>query len=449
MEICRPTLALAPCFLLFGCTTLAAKLELGPPGVNVVSFRECLLDRGFYSPRALTGIAAKDWQRRHGKPPEHDAPPWMKPAKPLLTREELLYQKPAAFVFKAAAIISDGLMPALEYDAETGPPFPDAKRGSNPESPYRNVRAPDPYPWPGTKDVPDNPGSGRNPQPDWRLNRFLDCYIGPVGPNDGSLTAGDSDVEGRLLRGHILLALLSKFGTELVLSHPSRRQVAQAELLLGHIADAETSLRSASLVMNDPTAATYLAPLRLLDASGNELKVADGQILTSAGVKSNTAAIAKILFPDPNAKAMPVLLWRDYTTRLLRIFQVGVDIERIDTEQTLDRAANLLAAFSGALKGFLPILQDGLNGVMTVQKTRIYADAYLRDARQTLSATSGATSVSGTGMTYDVKTLRMGWTVWDDEIISACKILATVAKKSEDSIACIPKPGASAAPASQ
>jgi hypothetical protein len=317
------------CLSLSGCTTIGSGIAVTPPGIGTHVFRECLLDRGFYPSSA----------------PSPDA---------------LLAQSSGAFVASATTIIANGLMPTLAYD-------PASKDSAN--SPYTI-----------------------EPGHDWPLNRFLDCYIGPVSDDDG---------EGRLLRAHILLVLTAKFGAELVLSHSGSRQVAQAERLLGHVADAELALRSASRIMAAPSAS--------------------GQFVVA----------------DPASAMQTNLRWRAYATRLLRVFQVGVDAERIDAQQSIDRAANLVAAFSGSTTDFSSVLRDGLAGVVAVQGIRLYGDAYLRDARETLAMTRRATTVDGGNIAYDVAAFRQGWKNWDDELAATCATLATVARK--DDPGCLPR----------
>ncbi|RZF63246.1 hypothetical protein EWE75_17005 [Sphingomonas populi] len=441
--------------LLGGCTTLSSGIAVAPPGVDRNSFQECLLTAGFYSPHALTGVALDDWTAHHAL--ERDGK-ILYPAKPLPSRDEILRQTPAKFIVTATAIIADGMMPSVEYvDPNTKPGEKTYEQDYGANLPYAIMRGPDPYPAPDRTATsrPGNPGTGMEPGPDWRLNRFLDCYVAPVGPASAvaakQITAGDADTEGRLLRGHILLALLAQYGTELIVSRPSSKQVTQAELLLGHVIDAERSLRGASLVLNPETRAKLPASLisqanetgllvydegvLVETEAGKPKKGPDGKTIPAKGVKMLTLT-------DPAGTIQPTLGWYGFTTRLLRVFQVGVDVERIDAQQTLDRASNLIAAFSGAIQGFLPILKDGLSGFVTVQKTRIYGDAYLRDARATLNVARNATLArpDAAAMTYDVPKIQKSWALWDNEIDSACKVLATVAKKDEASGKCIPDP---------
>lgn len=425
--------------LLAGCTTISSGVVAGPPGINQYSFRECLLDNGFYSRQALSGIALADWERRHADPRfaardrRHPNP----------TARVLLEESSAAFVQRSARILIDGLMPSLEYWQAEDRPTPDGARAGRPAPalrgapgyadggrnlPYVQIPEPVPYPEQPAQGLGDflRP-QGASERPDWRLNRFLDCYLAPVGGADPALAAdpaaapgwnrnGDEDGEGRLLRAHILLTLLTRFGTQLIVSHPGKRQVAQAELLLGHVAEAEKALRTASLVWSPELRARFPAgAIVLTDDHGKPT--------------GDVEAAASFTLAGENGRVQPVLRWYGYTTRLLRVFQIGVDIERIDLQQSLDRASNIVAAFSGPLKGFDAILKDSLSGIVTVQKVRIYGDAYLRDARETLRVHRTLTGRSGTGWIYDVKATRAAWRLWDAELGKSCQVLATVAQK--------------------
>ena len=274
---------------------------------------------------------------------------------PAPAKDALLAQSAGAFAVGAAANIADGLMPTLAYTPSSDATYTVAAH-------------------------------------DWRLNRFLDCYVGPV---------GDEDNEGRLLRAHILLVLMAKFGAELVLSHANGQQVAQAERLLGHVADAELALRGASRIMAEP------------------------------------AASGQITIDDPTDGMQTTLRWRAFASRLLRVFQVGVDDERIDAQQSIDRGANLVAAFSGSSPDFSLLLRDGLTGAIAVQGIRLYGDAYLRDARETLAMSRRATTVENGNFTYDAATIRQGWKIWDAELTTTCATLATVART--DDPGCLPK----------
>lgn len=430
------TAVLATSVSLGGCTTIGSGVVTGPPGINKYAFRECLLDNGFYSHQALSGIAAADWRRRH-QDPKFAARDLRHPTPEART---LLEESSANFVLRSSKIIANGLMPSLQYwqpgdrrsgtgAAETsGAAAFDDTRGEEDHGrnlPYVLMPAPRDYPEHPQNGIDDFAKGGAD-RPDWRLNRFLDCYIAPVGAPDALKAAtgvpglsaqnGDDDIEGRLLRAHILLTLLTRFGTQLIVSHPGKKQVTQAELLLGHVAEAEKALRSASLVWN--------AELRA-QAAGTRLLTVDDQAGGHDIDKASTLTLS-----DGIDDLQPVLRWYGYTTRLLRVFQIGVDIERIDLQQSLDRASNIVAAFSTPIKGaFNAILKDSLAGIATVQEIRIYGDAYLRDARETLSVHRRFTKRDPSAWRYDVRSLRAGWTLWDAELTRSCLVLATVAQK--------------------
>jgi hypothetical protein len=401
---------------LSGCTTIASGVLDAPPGVNKYSFRGCLLENGFYSPHHLTGIAATDRDLRH-------SPPGKAP-KPLPDRRYWLERTSPAFIANATKIIGDGLMPAVQY---TGAIDPAGAARIKFNEPY--VLMTDPGPYPGDKPL----ASGY----DWRLNRFLDCYVAPV---------DDDDVEGRLLRAHILLVLLTQFGKELIVSHASSKQVTQAELLLGHVVDAEKALRDASVIMTPATHQAFgqndAGVVNLLGADKTtQLTEADGKLFLKSGGAAYSGALGYVTVRSDDGQ--PVLRWKEYVTRLLRVFQVGIDDERNDAQQSLDRASNLIAAFSGPPSGFLPISKDGLAGVVSVQKTRLYGDAYLRDSRETRFVAVDALDASKTGeWTYNVSQYDAAWKRWDKELTDACTVLATIAKK--DNVSCLPKPASTA-----
>lgn len=449
-----------------GCTTVATRVAVVPPSTNKNSFRECLLDRGFYSYDALTGIPLRDWHYRHNDSRFDDL-------KDREDRYALLEQNDGAFVIRATRIIAAGLMPTEQYsdprvtDTVSRGAANFADKGVN--HPYVDEAAPQRYPIPksvaGAAPVEGEvakPSIGYAEGMNWRLNRFLDCYIAPVGmtPSPGKSDRplypeapaglhehGDEDIEGRLLRGHILLTLLAQYGTELIISHPSGRQVAQAELLLGHIKDAETALRRSSLALMDPDelAKKPTGLLIVKDDKGRAIDLAATGKAATVGAAAAKPKIATITILGYRGKAQPSLEWFDYTTRLLRVFQVGVDIQRIDAQQTLDSFSNLIAAFSGPVKGFESVLRDGLRGVVTVQKIKLYGGAYLRDARGTLAVARNSTSRAGENWTYDVQTLAHGWRLWDAQLVQACTVLATVAKKDPAGTTCVPVDPANAA----
>lgn len=409
-----PLALIVPIVALPGCTLLSTGFAVAPPGVNRTSFRECLLDSGFYTPTALTGIARDDWFYRHAA----DKP------LPTKTRQQLLDQNGSAFVAGATRIIADGLMPSVQYWPSTAATA--ATQGLDEKgigAPY--VPIPGPGPFKNSTDNPalfergiSDPVATSKDRPDWKLNRYLDCYVGPVGAGVWAPVGGDADVEGRLLRGHILLALLTQYGTELIVSHPSRRQVAQAELLLGHIVEAERTLREASAVM---------------DVGGRDALIGKGAITLDDPAAPTMLTYA---FDDRQRS----LRWSSFVTRLLRVFQVALDSERIDTQQSLDRAGNLIAAFSGGnIAGFVPIFKDALAGAASVQKTRIYGDAFLRDARESLSSHRAGTAFNQdrSGVRYDIGRTADAWQLWDEPLARACGVLATVAKH-EQAETCIP-----------
>jgi len=402
-------LSLVP--LLSSCTLFASNIAVDPPGVATTDFRTCLDKHQFFDGLGDAGSPLRSQL----------AGPFVPDKRGRLKTND------AEFVIEATRIIYRGVLPALSYSGGLG----------DVESPYKA-----------------RPG-------DWKLNRFLDCYIGEVGPatnleqpnSPAAFGVEDQDAEGRLLRGHILLVLLTKYGVQLLVSHPSGKQVKQAELLLGHVIDAEKSLRSVSAVMSPDivdaanaaaTADGLTEPFKLSKVDPSGPPAAAPAPAAIAGPPAAAApAPAKLAAKDAkyvtyvalSGKQQITLHWYNAVTRVLRVFQVGVDDEQIDIQQTLDRASNLLEAFSNAFKGFVPILKDALSGLVTVQKTQIYGDAFLRDARETLAVHRSGVHYTGTGtdteITYEVAKTRAGWKLWDDQLNESCAVLATVAQKDK------------------
>jgi hypothetical protein len=415
---------------LSSCTTLATGIVSQPPGINRYSFRACLLDNGFFTPTALTDVASRDYVDRHrGDTDEAHS------------RADMMTVSDAAFIARTARTMRDDLMPHLQYERS---PEGVAKMASalldpSLNRPYGQNREGERYPERGFAKT-TVPAVGSDAIPENSVNRYLDCYLAPVGheaagdeplagfisPNDG-----DYDVEGRMLRAHILLALAANYGAELLSARPSANLATRAERLLIHVRSAEEAIRAASPVMNPTLRA-------VLEAAGSDIATPSGdQIL----IKSR---------PGPSAQVS--LRWTGTATRTLRVFQVAADIQMIDAQQSLDRAKNILAAFNqpSALL-FEGVLKDALKGFGTIQKVRLFGDAMLRDSRETLavhrrSLCPGASACQADFL-YDAINFSAArpvtpkdnawlWLHWDKQIARACVVIASAAK--QENANCIP-----------
>lgn len=410
-------------FVLASCTTIATGVTSHPPGIHPGSFRECLLDNGFFTPTALAGTSKRDFEDKH-----------VEDKGATKSRKDIMGLPGPEFTALTARIMRNDLMPHLQYGGETA-------NGDllNPSlnRPYaENIEGPG-YAEGGfsRRTAPDT--GGDKALAEIAVNRYLDCYLGPVGHesqsdalNAGKLAAndGDDDIEGRMLRAHILLTLAANYGAELLSSRPSANLASRAERLLTHVRDAEEAIRLSSPVMNSAMRATFAdAGLASMDNKTGILKMPEKA--------STTSQIS--------------LRWHDTATRILRVFQVAADIEMIDARQSLDRAKNLLAAFNQpSTLLFEGVLKDALKGFGTIQKVRLFGDAMLRDARESLAVhrrrlcTAGGScsgefvySLPPAGTQAEGVDERM-WLLWDRELARACTVIASAAKK--DDASCIP-----------
>lgn len=287
------------------------------------SFRECLLSNGFFTDTALLGRSRELAEARWRAAATRSAP------RPL---RDIAGMSDPAFFALTARTIRTGLFPRLQLGegiAWTEQEGGDGARAVAEESyngPYAIVSEGGAYDAAASPLAAPRPGPPPQ-RPDIAVNRYLDCYIAPVGTDvfgSGSAAAedGDYDMEGRLLRAHLLLTMIASYGAELVSTGSGKRAPGHAARLLGHVRDAEMSLRMVSVVANDSLLQAAVLQ-RWAEQSGPMLRVAQDR----AGV-----SLAR--------------RWDGYATRLLRTFQVAVDVEVIDAHQWFDRGSNVIAALS-------------------------------------------------------------------------------------------------------
>lgn len=441
------------------CTTLATKITVAPPGINRFSFRECLYRQGFFAGTALTDLSATDFNYRRALETQaalaqgrHLPPPPDLPDGPL---KRINGMSDAAFVFETASILHASLFPHLQYN-DVGDHRPFAGDAVVADPVYNRPYVADLWATGDGRYETTAPGPAMPHRLDFKVNRYLDCYLGPVGTDEEVSVTGDYDREGRLLRAHMLLAMLTAYGTELVTSAPGKQQTAQAATLLAHIRDAELALRSSSAIMNEALRETY-----------DTMKTTDGlPVVSDPDARPAAAATPAIPIPIPAAPApapanpianatrlvepfdrggqFPGLRWYDYATRLLRVFQIGVDVEVIDARQSLDRITNVIGAFSHPTPAAATsVLKDALKGLGTVQKVQIVGAALRLDSGETLAEHRVATHTRMTTgpqshleWVYDVRADQRLWQSWDTDLDRSCKLLANVAKQSD--AGCIP-----------
>ncbi|MBX9886027.1 MAG: hypothetical protein K2X68_13760 [Novosphingobium sp.] len=401
---------------LTACTTLSTGVLVSPPGVNKYSFRECLVTSGFFTPTPLRGLSYDNYVLRHAKDTRKYPP-----------LADVYKMGDGPFIALSAKTIYGGLMPHQQFGGEqTDRPVAGNVADGSGGRPYVLNRSGGSYALLAEKSVQEVPDPISEPdQFDFALNRYLDCYIGPVGSESADAAPGllapnngDVDLEGRLLRAHVLLAILAAYGTELVTSHASAKQPAYAALLLKDIANAEIELRISSQLVNNEALVT----------SGLASPISPDKKLTCAA--------------DRFAADQKALRWQSYATRILRVFQVAKDTQVIDAGQSLNRLTNIIAAFSRpSTLLFQGLLKDALGGFGAMQKVRLYGDAMLRDGRETLTGHRLATSLKGSDFTLsetDVAIRR--WRLWDGNLRQSCAVLAAIAK--DPSPACVPSDSA-------
>jgi len=426
--------------LLGGCNTISAGFVKSAPGVNAHSFRECLISNSFFTARPLIGISKEHYVDRHLKA-ESTAQDISRQKTP-----DIANLPDGLFVILVGKTIREGLFPLQQYGdpramtagtAGYDEPISDPSHNR----PYLNNLAGGSYQAGNLLSVVPAPGEPHGLS--LPVNRYLDCYVGPVGKDEpGRSVSGDYDREGRLLRAHILLTMLAAYGTELVTSVPSKRQSEDAARLLGHIRDAELALRSASLITNLDARRTAIA---------NQLATPlakDGTALQGTTQTAGNAADQAVLLETFSdfAGATPQLRWYGYTTRLLRVFQIGLDVYVIDARQSLDRLTNIISAFSSPTPGaFKGILNDAVQGMGRLQLVQLYGTAMRLDATETLAGHRADAKVVETlpgssipkRWRYDVANEAMRWGLWDAKLERACRQLAGVAKQTETD--CVPK----------
>lgn len=429
------TMLIAISASLSGCTTLATGFVQAPPGLNKNSFRECLADNGFLTDTALIGGSKHNFERRHA-----DRPPQVTP--------ELDTMSDARFAVLTARIIRAGLFPHQQFGDDTegaGNGFATGISDPIHNRPYVNNLEGIPYQSGSNMHFP--PLAGPPPRLDVPVNRYLDCYLAPVGRDEQTPSTGDFDLEGRLLRAHVLLTMLTAFAAELVTSTPSKRQAEEATRLLSHVREAELALRSASPVMN-----ADLRRLLVKPPAGLALRLAAVAAVEPADADPVSDQARTLVLPADRAGALPILRWQGYVTRLLRVFQIGVDIQVVDARQSLDRLTNIVTAFSVPTPGaFDAVLDDAVKGLATVQRVQLYGTAMRLDAAETLAmhrieATTqppDATAATVQMWRYDIPRVTLRWGLWDARLERSCARLAAVANVAEAS--CLPRAGQMAA----
>ena len=230
-----------------------------------------------------------------------------------------------------------------------------------------------------TQEEPPNALPISDPGP---IHKFLDCYIAKVDPQD---------LEGRLLRGHILVVLLAQYGTETLIVRDRSAKPQDATRLIADIGRAELALAAASPAA---MAARY--------------KVAfDGEAERQ----------------ELRARAMLVDMphFRN-ARRTAAILEIGIDIERVNSREFLYVAKSLFTAVTTkSITALTDVLQSVVQGLLIAMNVDWYGTAFLRDAQLALANPPAARN--------DVAS----WRMWDVRLRAACADLQSIAKSVADS----------------
>jgi hypothetical protein len=215
----------------------------------------------------------------------------------------------------------------------------------------------------------------RGPNP---FDAFLDCYVGEVDPGDS---------EKRLLRGHVLVTMLTMYG-DFNLDHRSYANLEDdAALIIQGIENAELNLGAGSRLMVQAALGPTAEPERVLTSYGRVSRVAD-------------------------------------------VLQVAINVERPSQVRALGTLRNVAAAVGlGAAAGVAggaglgDLVLDGLRGIRKAAILEVYGGALRNDARRFLR------NLEGRAVTLD------DWQAWDRWLDRAC---ASIAARGDVTNRCVP-----------
>jgi hypothetical protein len=195
----------------------------------------------------------------------------------------------------------------------------------------------------------DGASASRGAQPAPNIDGFLDCAIGPADP---------ANLEMRLLRGHIAVAMLAQYGTLNVKRGDDKHQKDDATALLADIEKAEEKLRAPSAVLSGKTHET----------------------------------------------ATPTV---DKLRRIEAIFDVAIDAERPAIRKLRGKIMTIAAAIGGSPGAIADAVRDALGGIKRAIILKYYGWAYRKDSRDFLRKIQEG---------KDAKTVQPtanDWALWD------------------------------------
>ena len=218
---------------------------------------------------------------------------------------------------------------------------------------------------------------------------YLDCLLGP---------ANDDNPGAQLLRGHILLTLMTQYGAELVRASRSDRQPAQALRVISHVREAELLLVAGLPALGPkPAAAAQPSP--------------------TAGAQAPPATGAQL-----------GAFW--IAARITATLQVAIDVEGVYFRRSLDLASSLVTAVGSgpaAAGQVRALVKQAGNGLQLTQRSEVYGMAFIADSRASLGA------IDATNPTSDDSKVAAQWGLWSARLDAACADLATLAKLSDPS----------------
>lgn len=243
------------------------------------------------------------------------------------------------------------------------------------------------------------------------VNKYLDCYIAPV---------DQADIEGRLLRGHIVLTLLAQFGSASLAAKERATKPDDAIAMQGHIRRAQFHLLSAS-------------PSGLRGIYG----LSDPKLLPNSSAA--TASLAQLTKEDlPNFHT---------ARRVSAVFEVGLDIARVDGRYIASLAGSVFDIVSGAVSsgGLNPAvfskLRDLMGGVAEGMKlaaqNQWYGSALIADAELSILVNQTPPTIPPGDPYY--RDVSRAWAYWQRRLNVACDGLSMLA--GEKKTTCLPAAG--------
>lgn len=216
--------------------------------------------------------------------------------------------------------------------------------------------------------------------PNNAFDAFLDCYIGP---------ANAGDVEQRLLRGHVTVAMLATYGAFNLRLRRYNGIEEDAATILARIEAAEIALSRSSRI--------------LLTAAGATLPAAD----------------------PPNLLFLRV-------DRAVDVLQLAIDVERPTVSRVRDAVSNLVGAITGAPGAVSGLVKSALTGIKKAAVLELYGTALRNDAYIFLDEVKGRKPAANapTAVKPD------DWARWDRLLHEACAEIAGVARSTR--VACVP-----------